>query len=57
VTGVVGGESTTRNYSIEFTFMTWIVCCPPTIKNIKLEKVDQFLDLVSRIFIGSFKST
>jgi hypothetical protein len=27
-TGVVGGESTTRIYSMKFTFTTSIVCCP-----------------------------
>jgi hypothetical protein len=52
----VGGESTTRNYSMKFTFSDWIACCPPIIKNIKLERVDQFLGLVSRFLVGSFGS-
>jgi hypothetical protein len=39
-TGIMGGESTTRNDSMKFTFIAWIVCCPPTIKDIKLEIAD-----------------
>jgi hypothetical protein len=50
----VGGESTTRNYTMKFTSMAWIVCCPPIIKNIELKRVDQFLGLVSRILVGLF---
>jgi len=34
--GVVGDEPTTRNYNMQFTFIAWIVCYPPTMKNIKL---------------------
>jgi hypothetical protein len=41
---------------MEITFIAWIVCCPPTIKNIKLETIDQFLGHVSRILIGIFGS-
>jgi hypothetical protein len=52
---VVGRESTIKNYNIKITFTVWIVCCPPTIKNIKLERVDQGIGLVSRILVGSFE--
>jgi hypothetical protein len=41
---------------MEITFTTWIVCYPPTIKNMKLETIDQFLGRVSKILFGSFKS-
>jgi hypothetical protein len=54
--GIVGGESTTKNYSMKFIFIVWIVCCLPTIKNIELERIDQFLGLVSRIIVGLFGS-
>jgi hypothetical protein len=35
---VVGRESTTRNYSMKFTFITWIVYCPPIIKKYRTRK-------------------
>ncbi len=37
-TGVVGEESTTRNYNMEITFKAWIVCCPLIIKKHRTRK-------------------
>jgi hypothetical protein len=39
---------------MEITFMAWIICYPPTIKNIKLEIANQFLRCISKILIGFF---
>jgi hypothetical protein len=55
--GIVGKELKIENYSMEIAFTTWIICILPTRKNIKLEIIDQFLGHVSKILVGSFKST
>jgi hypothetical protein len=55
-TGIMDGELKQNHHSMEITFTAWIVCCPPTIKNIKLEIADQFLGHISRILVGYFKS-
>jgi hypothetical protein len=50
----VGRESTRKNFSMEITFTAWIVCYPPTIKNIELERIDYFFGFISKILVGLF---
>jgi hypothetical protein len=41
---------------MEITFIAWILCYPPTIKNIELEIANRFLGRISKILVGSFGS-
>jgi len=49
--GVVNGELTRRNCNTHFTFTTWIVCYPPTMKNFELARLDHVLGLVLGILV------
>jgi hypothetical protein len=37
---------------MEITFIAKFVCCPPTIKNIKLETTNLFFGHISKILVG-----
>jgi hypothetical protein len=37
---IMGDKPTIKKCNMQFTFIAWIVCSPPTMKNIELGRLD-----------------